>query len=118
MRSLNFGNIYRTHKGYSSGVNKKEVSAHMWVCINCWEVLLGHETKMEHINARHLLTSSLAESEPIATGSYNKLCRIYGKINPEETHVVLFYIPQYVREGVRNNSFELKHVTEQRKRRE
>jgi hypothetical protein len=48
---------------------------------------------MEHVNARHLLTSSLADSEPASQDNFIKLCRIYGRINPEETHVVLFYVP-------------------------
>ena len=31
----------------------------MWICVNCWEVLLGHDSKMEHVGARHLLTKGL-----------------------------------------------------------
>ena len=65
---------------------------------------------MEHINARHLLTSSIAMSEPMTNENFVKLCRIYGRINPEESHVVLFYIPQYVRDGVRMETAEMCHV--------
>ncbi len=67
---------------------------------------------MEHVNARHLLTSSLADSEPASQDNFIKLCRIYGRINPEETHVVLFYVPQCVRDGIRNGFRELSHVVE------
>ena len=88
----------------------------MWVCINCWEVILGDETKMEHVNARHLLTNSLADSEPATQDSFVKLCRVYGKINPEESHCVLFYIPAYVKEALQTGSLELPHVVEDRKK--
>ncbi len=87
----------------------------MWVCINCWEVILGDDTKLEHVNARHLLTNALADSEPANQENYIKLCRVYGKINPEETHVVLFYVPQYVKDGLHTGSLELPHVVEERK---
>ena len=89
MRSLNFNNIYNVAPQTKQNVMAKK----MWVCINCWEVVLGDDTKMEHVNARHLLTNSLADSEPANQENYIKLCRVYGKINPEETHVVLFYVP-------------------------
>jgi hypothetical protein len=87
----------------------------MWVCINCWEVILGDDTKQEHLNARHLLTNSLADCETANQESYIKLCRIYGKINPEETHLVLFYIPVYVKEALKTGNLELPHVSEQKR---
>ena len=90
----------------------------MWVCVNCWEVLLGHDTKMEHVNARHLLTSSIADSEPANTENFTKLCRIYGRINPEETHVVLFYVPLYVKEALKRGTAEMQHVRVGREDRE
>ena len=90
----------------------------LWVCINCWELLMGHDTKMEHVNARHLLTASLAASEGTSWDSFIKLCRVYGRINPEETHVVLFYIPEYVREAVRTGRPSPAHIVENRARRE
>jgi hypothetical protein len=40
----------------------------------------------------------MALSESATTENFLRLCRIYGKINPEETHVVLFYVPHYVKE--------------------
>ena len=83
------------------------ITHHMWVCVNCWEVLLGHDTKMEHVNARHLLTSSIADSEPANTENFSKLCRIYGRINPEETHVVLFYVPLYVKEALKRGTADM-----------
>ncbi len=50
--------------------------------------------------------------------NFLKLCRIYGRINPEETHVVLLYVPLYVREGIDNGQNELPYVVEERKDRE
>ena len=94
------------------------ITHHMWVCVNCWEVLLGHDTKMEHVNARHLLTSSIADSEAANTENFTKLCRIYGRINPEETHVVLFYIPLYVKEALKRGTAEMQHVRTGRELRE
>lgn len=47
-----------------------------------------------------------------------KLCRVYGKINPEETHVVLFYVPQYVKDGLATGQIELPHIVEERKKRQ
>ena len=112
MRSLNFNNIYHVAPQTKQNVMAKK----MWVCINCWEVILGDDTKLEHVNARHLLTNSLADSEPASQENYIKLCRVYGKINPEESHVVLFYIPQYVKDGLHSGSLELPHVVEERKK--
>ena len=66
------------------------------------------------MNARHLLTSSLADSEPATMRNFLRLCRIYGRINPEETHVVLLYVPLYVRNGIDNGQDELPHVVEER----
>jgi hypothetical protein len=88
----------------------------MWICINCWEVILGDEVKCEHVAARHLITNSIANSEPANYENYIKLCRVYGKINPEETHVVLFYIPEYVKESLERGNVELPHVTEEKKK--
>ena len=107
MRSINFNNLY--HLAPQSKTNM--MAKKMWVCINCWEVILGDETKIEHVNARHLLTNSLADSEPANQENYIKLCRVYGKINPEETHIVLFYIPSYVKEALHTGNVELPHVT-------
>lgn len=87
----------------------------IWICVNCWEVVLGNESKSQHVNARHLLTSSLAESEPATQRNFLKLCRIYGRINPEETHVVLLYVPLYVREAIEEGLDELPHILEERK---
>ena len=95
-----------------------DLSSRIWVCINCWEVILGEDTKAEHVNARHFLTNSMAETPPYTTLTFIKMCRIYGKINPEETHCVLFYIPQYVRDGLREGYSELPHRVEGRERRE
>ena len=61
---------------------------------------MGDESKEEHLKARHLLTSSLCDSEPATKDSYIKLCRVYGRINPEETHVVLLYVPGFIKESV------------------
>ena len=45
MRSLNFNNLY-----YQAPQTKQNIMAKkMWVCINCWEVILGDETKNEHV---------------------------------------------------------------------
>lgn len=93
MRSINFDQLYQRSVLKRQEAEKRSVASSVWICINCWEVILGHESKMEHINARHLLTSSFAESEPASQDNFIKLCRIYGRINPEETHVVLFYVP-------------------------
>ena len=90
----------------------------MWICVNCWEVLLSHETKMEHLNARHLLTSSLNDSASCNNTNFLKLCRIYGKVNPEETHVVLLYVPNYVKDAVKKGICEMAHVTGARDQRE
>ena len=92
------------------------VGKYTWICINCWEVVHGNESKLEHVYARHLLTSSFADSEPPTAESYIKLSRIYGRINPEETHVVLFYVPHYVRDAVVEGLTELPHVLEARER--
>lgn len=46
--------------------------------------------------------------------NFLKLCRIYGRINPEETHVVLLYVPLYVRNGIDSGMEELPHVIEGR----
>ena len=81
-------------------------------------MIMGHDTKMEHVSARHLLTSSLAASEATTDDAYIKLCRVYGKVNPEETHVILFYIPEYVREAVKSGRPSPPHVVENRARRE
>jgi len=89
MRSLNFNNLYNMPPITASNLIAKQ----MWVCINCWEVILGHDSKAEHVGGKHLLTNALADAEPANKENFVKLCRIYGKINPEETHVVLFYIP-------------------------
>ena len=89
---------------------------HTWICINCWEVVHGYTTKLEHVHSRHLLTSSFADSDPATPESFIKLCRIYGRINPEETHVVLFYVPHYVRDAVLAGLEELPHVVEARER--
>ena len=70
------------------------------------------------MSARHLLTSNFEESESASPESFLKLCRLYGKINPEETHVVLFYIPQYVRDGLRQGLTEVPHITEMQNERE
>ena len=70
------------------------------------------------MNARHLLTSSLADSEPATMRNFLRLCRIYGRINPEETHVVLLYVPLYVRNGIDNGLNELPHVLEERAEKE
>ena len=48
--------------------------------------------------ANHQLTESMSVSESATSENFLRLCRIYGKINPEETHVVLFYVPHYVKE--------------------
>lgn len=137
MRSLNFNSLYmdpaknpakkpKMHMG-NKQANEPEpqvrhpdtsITHHMWVCVNCWEVLLGHDTKMEHVNARHLLTSSIADSEPANTENFSKLCRIYGRINPEETHVVLFYVPLYVKEALKKGTAEMQHVKVSREHRE
>ena len=77
---------------------------------NLFTTTIGHDTKMEHVNARHLLTSSIHDSEPANTENFTKLCRIYGRINPEETHVVLFYVPLYVKEALRRGTAEMGHV--------
>ncbi len=90
----------------------------IWICINCWEVIHGHETKMEHINARHLLTSSFADADNATPESFIKLSRIYGRINPEETHVVLFYVPHYVRDAILLGMQELPHVIQARQQHE
>ncbi len=50
--------------------------------------------------------------------NFLRLCRIYGRINPEETHVVLLYVPLYVRQGIENGLDELPHVVEGRLERE
>lgn len=42
---------------------------------------------------------------------------MYGKINPEESHVVLLYIPQYVRDGIKSGEIELPHIREEREKR-
>ena len=86
---------------FMRSLSSNEMAESMWVCVNCWELLLGPDCKMEHVNARHLLTSNLADSDKATLDNYSKLCRVYGKINPEETHVVLLYVPEYVREAVR-----------------
>ena len=44
-----------------------DIPSRVWICVNCWEVLLGQESKLEHVNARHLLTSSMADSEPASS---------------------------------------------------
>lgn len=45
MRSLNFNNLY-----YHAPQTKQNIMAKkMWVCINCWEVILGDDTKTEHV---------------------------------------------------------------------
>ena len=67
---------------------------------------MGHDTKSEHLNARHLLTSSLAEAEVFTSEQFLKLCRIYGKVTPEESHVVLFYVPQYVKDALKKGVVE------------
>lgn len=88
----------------------------MWICINCWEIILGDDVRKEHLDARHLITNSLANSEPASYDSYMKLCRVYGKVNPEESHVVLFYIPDYVRTAIDTGNSELPHVTEEKQK--
>jgi len=88
----------------------------MWVCINCWEVILGEDSKIEHTNARHLLTNSLGDAEPANKENFVKLCRIYGKINPEETHVVLFYIPTHIREAIASGNPQPKYMQAQRQK--
>lgn len=102
--------MYRKSAAQRQEAERNSIASSIWICINCWEVILGHETKMEHVSARHLLTSSLADSEPASQDNFIKLCRIYGRINPEETHVVLLYVPQCVREGIRNSLKELTWV--------
>eukprot|EP00347_Sterkiella_histriomuscorum_P010497 403376055 len=114
MRSLNFNNLYFQAPQTKQNIMAKKI----WICINCWEVILGDDTKLEHVQARHLLTNSLADSEPANQENFIKLCRVYGKINPEESHVVLFYIPQYVKEGLASGSLELAHVVDERKKRQ
>ena len=120
MRRINFEAVSK-----EIGLNSQEfpqqaksVAASVWICVNCWEVVLGLESKTEHVNARHLLTSSLADSEPATMRNFLRLCRIYGRINPEETHVVLLYVPLYVRNGIDNGVNELPHIIEERLNRE
>ena len=110
--------MYRKSIAQRKEAEKTSVASCVWICVNCWELVLGHESKMEHVNARHLLTSSLADSEPATQDNFIKLCRIYGRINPEETHIVLLYVPQCVREAIRNGLREQLHVTERRIERE
>jgi len=115
MRSFNFGSLYKFTKEQAAiqgqGLTPyNNIAEYMWICVNCWEVLLGHDAKREHVNARHLLTASLAEMEPQNTDSYVKFCRNYGKVNPEETHVVLYYVPSYVRDAVVTSNYHLEHV--------